>query len=504
MTLRSLVVLASLLGLLLLPACSDRSGNDAPTTPSKASSGQTATGGCRQCHPVELDPAHDFSCSVCHQGSEQAASKDAAHTGLVARPAHPDQMARICGRCHGGLVAQAARSLHFTLKKEVNAVRRVFGAKKDLASLVEIPVKDRPTTKLELADDLLRRRCLRCHVYYEGDSYPETRRGTGCAACHLEYGNGGMVSHRFVKQVSDAQCLHCHYANTVGFDYYGRYEHDLHMDYRTPYALFRTGPPAYGIEFHQLDSDVHRRAGLACIDCHTGSELMGPVHGEGKPAAVSCTRCHRWRAGQKTGLALSAENGKVLLTLQRSGKKIMVPQMASPVHEKYAGRATCVLCHAQWSFNDEGTPLMRRDTDDYDPWFYLTNQSCSEVESILETSLFGDEILEPTMTDKITGLPKPGIWYKGYELRRWELPLICPDGDGKLTICRPVLDLYLSYVDDEENVVFDSVPARGPAGGALPYTPHTIGKAGAFFRERLQKRTDIRGNRCLIEQNRKE
>jgi hypothetical protein len=490
---------------LLLAACSDRSETADPESIPMPKPAVVATRGCRQCHPVELDPAHAFGCSACHQGNEEALSREEAHAGLVVRPAHPNQMEKACGSCHDELVAQAARSLHFTLKNEINGVRRVFGAEEDLASLVDIPVTDRPATPLALADDLLRRRCLRCHLYYEGDPYPETRRGTGCAACHLAYGDGGMRSHRFTGPVADAQCLHCHYANTVGADYYGRYEHDFNWDYRTPYPPVRTEPPPYGVEYHQLAPDVHQRAGLACIDCHAGAELMGRAHGNETPAALSCESCHQWRPGQKMkGLSLAEEGGRVLLTLRFGGRKIPVPQMASPVHLTYAGRATCVLCHAQWSYSDQGTHLMRHDAEAYDPWYYLTTQSCYEVESLLEASLFGDETREPMMTDKITGLPKPGIWYKGYELRRWELPLICPDQDGRLTICRPVLDLHLSYVDGEEKVIFDSVPARGPAGGVLPYTPHTIGKAGAFFRERLQERTDIRGNRCLIEQNRKE
>lgn len=492
-------LLVAFLVLLLLAACSDRPGNKTASPP-KSLPKQAAAPGCRSCHPVKLDPIHDIGCTACHHGNNQAATEKKAHAGLVAHPAAPERMTKACGRCHGKLVAQAARSLHFTLKKAVNEVRRAFGAKKDLASLVDIPVTEYPSTKLELADDLLRRRCLRCHVYYEGDSFPATRRGTGCAACHLQYGNGHLISHRFIKLVPDSQCLHCHYANTVGFDYYGRYEHDFNSAYRTPYAPLRKGPPPYGIEYHQLVPDVHERAGLACIDCHTGAELMGQTTGVAK---LSCTSCHRWTPGKKTGLTLSAHDGHVLLTLKESGKTIAVPQMTSPVHKQYAKQATCVLCHAQWSYNDEGTDLIRQDNDDYDQWYFLTNQSCSEVQSLLEASLFGGQTREPTMTDKITGLSKPGIWFKGYELRRWASPLICRDGHGRLTICRPVLDLHLSYVDSNGKVIFDSVPARGPAGGSLPYTPHTIGKAGVFFRLRLHERTYIRGPQCLKEQNRK-
>ena len=269
--------------------------------PEKAAVQETPTRppGCQGCHPaVLLDPSHELACTDCHGGNPEGTTQEQAHAGLIAQPAHPDQMQKFCGGCHARQVAQTASSLHFTVKNEVNVVRTAFGAQAPLASIVEIPIPEPIASPLDLADDLLRRRCLRCHVYSSGDGYPETMHGTGCAACHLAYGNGKMTSHAFSKSPADSQCLHCHYGNFVGADYHGRFEHDFNLEYRTPYRTDGTETRPYGVEFHQLTPDIHQQKGMACIDCHSGAELMGNHAGATrKGRAVTCLSCHGWRKG---------------------------------------------------------------------------------------------------------------------------------------------------------------------------------------------------------------
>lgn len=412
-----------------------------------------------------------------------------AHSGLIHAPAHPEYMESTCGRCHDNHVNIVQQSLHFTLHNEINTVRQTFGAKEKLPSLLDIPIKEIPSTPLELVDDLLRRRCLRCHVYYQGDSYgdsyKETIHGAGCAACHLTFQDGKMDSHIFVKYTEDNQCLHCHNGNYVGSDYYGRYEHDFKWEYRTPYPNDGSYPDRpYGVEFHQLSPDIHQTKGIACIDCHPGSQLK--KNGEYKK--TTCETCHMWEKGDKPYLKnLVFEKDTLFLISKHDGKKHMVPSLKHPAHKTYRKIAACTVCHAQWSYDDKGSHLIRQDIEDYDPWTYLSIQGSHEVEYILETSYAEDEELPPTMTDKISGETSPGIWYKGFELRRWELPLIGKDADGKLKIFRPILDLHLSYVNQEEEVIFDSITSSDPRKGLRPYTPHTTGKAGIYYRQRLQE-----------------
>ncbi|MFH1217079.1 MAG: hypothetical protein V1706_11320 [Pseudomonadota bacterium] len=455
-------------------------GTDIPPPPGKEM-------GCVDCHASTLDRIHqDIACTTCHGGRATALSAEKAHENLIRYPAHPDHMMQSCGPCHGEQVGKAEHSLHFTMKQEVNTVRRAFGAKKDLDSLVSVPQLEEIASIQDLADDMLRRRCLRCHLYFPGDKYGETTRGTGCAACHLEFSAGRAASHAFVGSPADSQCLHCHYGNFVGADYHGRFEHDFHWDYRTPYPKTGESLRPYGVEYHQLSPDVHQKAGLACIDCHRGPELMASNN---RP---SCASCHFWQPGQPLpGDNLHEKNNTLVLITRHHGKKLPVPPALHPAHVEWKNKASCAVCHAQWAFTDEGTHLLRLDAEEFDPWEALSVQGSKEVESQIVTSLYGDESLPYIfMTDTITGELYSGVWLQGYEVRRWEFPIVCADAGGMLHICRPILDLHLSYVNEEEDVIFDAVkPGNAPPRGLVPYAPHTIGKAGPFYKIRLHENT---------------
>ncbi len=445
---------------------------------------------CRDCHELKTDEAHgEIACTTCHQGREPALSAEEAHQNLIQQPAHPLHMETSCGPCHAEQLNKARHSSHFTVKNKTNLVRRAFGAVNDLQTLVDIPQHEEIATELDLAEDLLRRRCLRCHVYYGGDNYPQALHGTGCAACHLQFSKGRMLSHVFVKSPADSQCLHCHHGNYVGADYYGRYEHDLHWDYRTPFKKDGRVPRSYGVEYHQLSTDVHHRAGINCIDCHSGAELMTD-----EPKKLSCSSCHLHQPGSPPAADnLHEIDGKLHLRTRLGRKDITIPPATHPAHEKYKNEANCTVCHAQWSFSDAGTHLLRLDVEKFDPWGALYVQGSYEVEGQVTTSLYSDDSYPYVfMSDKITGELYSGIWLKGYELRRWEFPIICRDENGILQVCRPLLDLHLSFVNENEEVVFDAItPANVRPFGLLPYVPHTIGKAGAFFSERLQENTDL-------------
>jgi hypothetical protein len=474
---------ASLLLLCLLvlvfPACQE---NQVPEkTPAQETPARTP--GCRGCHQeVQLDPSHDLACTDCHGGNQDEATLELAHAGLIAQPAHPDQMRKSCGGCHARLVDDTAASLHFTARNEVNLVRTAFGAQAPLASLSQIPLHGTVDSPLALVDDLLRRRCLRCHVYSKGDGYPETARGTGCAACHLEYGKGRLTSHTFRKSPPDSQCLHCHYGNFVGADYHGRFEHDFNLEYRTPYRSDGAENRPYGVEFHQLSPDIHQQKGLACIDCHSGAELMGKHSGASPKKAVTCLSCHGWRKGLPLPLDnLQVEADRLVLTTRLAGKKLVVPQPVHPAHKQYEKKAHCTVCHSQWSFNDQGTHLLRTDHPEHPAWSRLSVQGSKEVENQLDYPAPQGAFLR----DKITGEPRPSLWLKGYELRRWETPLIGIGPDGRLQIFRPILDLHLSMTDSDQKVIFDNLGVSPERQRYLPYTPHTVGKAGTFFSQRL-------------------
>ncbi len=473
--------------LFLLCSCSENRDEENSTDTAEQSQTQTAPSApesCISCHEMTLDKNHDFGCSGCHGGDEKTGDRERAHAGLIRQPAHPDNMALSCGRCHRSLVDSNARSSHFTLRNAVNIVRRAFGATQDISSLVDIPVTEIPETPLQLADDLLRRRCLRCHPYSSGDRYPAVARGTGCASCHLEFSKGKLVSHSFLKKPTDRQCLQCHYGNRVGADYYGRYDHDMNDEYRTPYTTRQEYFRPYGIEYHQLSTDIHQQRGMVCIDCHFGTSLMGVTD-----SAVSCQDCHSAElpATEKAANISRDPSGTKYVLQSANGRLHDIPVMKHPAHKKYNSTVNCQVCHAQWAFTDRGTHLLRNDLDEYDDFARLSVQGSFEVEKVVINNLdFSRDEIPHTMSDKITGQEKTGLWYLGYETRRWEDIIIGRDSDGKLQVMRPLLDMSLSWVDEDEELRFDNLRPGSTTHGLSPYIPHTTGKAGLFYRERLR------------------
>lgn len=441
--------------------------------------------GCTGCHSMKLDGNHKFSCSSCHRGDVNAGEKALAHTGLIAEPAHPEMMAKTCGSCHPNQVKEIPQSLHFTLKQEVNLVRRAFGANADLQSLTEIPVAESPKDILGLADDLLRRRCLRCHLYFKGDDYPAVTHGTGCAACHLSFQDGKLASHAFLAHPGDRQCLSCHYGNTVGFDYYGRFEHDLNEEYRTPYTTKQEQFRPYGVEYHELAADIHQQRGLSCTDCHSGNELMTNNPEIFRP---SCAGCHDAEELKKRLPKRVKVAGKGYIFLAGPEKKEhLLPLMAHPAHKTTSEKVSCQVCHAQWTFNDSGKHFLRSDSADFEAWDRLITQGSSEVSGILANNTDpAREELPAMMTDKILFKKQIGLWYKGFGVRRWETILLGRDQDGVITTVRPLLDYSLSWIDSEEQVHFDARASQASGNGVYPYTPHTTGKAGLFYMQRLR------------------
>lgn len=437
---------------------------------------------CIDCHSIQTDTNHQQSCVSCHQGNNLANDKDSAHMGYVPYPAHPDHFAESCGPCHAKIIDRITSSVHFTLYNSTNIFRKAFGAATNLTSFLDTPKKSVPVTGLELADDLLRRRCFRCHPYSSGDNFPAVTHGTGCAACHMAFAEGKTESHSF-QRPGDAQCLSCHYGNYVGFDYYGRFEHDFNDEYRTPYTTKNKHFRPYGVEYHQLKPDIHQLRGMLCIDCHSGRELM--EKGGEKP---SCKGCHRREELQRSLPAQVVAQQDLFILHGRNGKKHTIPLIQHPAHEEQTENISCQACHAQWTFNDFGKHFLRSDTDDFDIWSNLSVQGNFEVETILEhNNDFDKTELPPQMTDKITGEPVVGLWHKGFLMRRWETITLGRDDKGNITTVRPVLDYSLSWIDEEEVVRFNSVLSQAPNMGLRPYVPHTTGPAGLFYKQRIEQ-----------------
>lgn len=452
-----IITLLSALALGLIAAC----GQPEATSP-------LAVTGCKLCHKIDIDASHDIGCTTCHRGNERGRSVKDAHRRLIAQPSSPDRMAWACGRCHKAEVASAAISRHFTLAGEIGVLWNAFFPEDRTPSIKDLANMGPPGTEKGLVADLLKRRCLLCHVYYEGDAYDGTRRGTGCAACHLPVKikacAAGRIDHRFKTAVSDENCMACHYGNFAGWDYYGRFEKDFEEDFRAPLVKGQHIPRPYGVEWHDMNPDAHKKYGMSCSSCH----IQAPCQ-KGGIKTVSCIGCHATGDG--------------------GGKGAQVDPAVTGHRKEDLGRASCETCHALWGFYDKGRSLVLQQSPLFEDWAYLAVQGSSEIEEAV-TGYNSGKADKITMTDKFTGEPVLGLWFQIFSERRWWPVVLGEDRDGRLRVMRPLLDISISYVNAQGDAVFDNL--RPKAGPLVPYTPHSIGKAdtqrAAFVKDWLQKK----------------
>lgn len=168
--------------------------------------------------------------------------------------------------------------------------------------------------------DIHRKQCARCHVWGEGRGKRGDLRASGCAACHMLYGNDGKyegndkailealgkdelnrpmpLKHEITTAIPAAQCTHCHTrGKRIGTTFVGMFEYDYVKDQKAP-PFDEQGKPQedlYTKEYLHVREDVHFERGMNCADCHTSID----VHGDGNiypvtfyQVEVSCYDCH--------------------------------------------------------------------------------------------------------------------------------------------------------------------------------------------------------------------
>ena len=321
--------------------------------------------GCLSCHQGIEAPGkgHRFPCERCHLGDPRASEKKPAHRGLAANPSALNQAPLRCGPCHADQVQRVQRSLMATSAGEINPTRFLWGAQ----AASRIPYLNHPLDRFpglphpdqggQLVDDLLRRRCLRCHLHTPGTSRYGEWRAAGCAACHMPYGPdgrsrtgdravaalqdeiraGGKVPqrgyplvHRLTRAISTSQCLTCHNGHRVGLDYIGLAERDYEQSYRFNAPDGESPSLVYGMDPRPMSPDIHHEKGLVCIDCHNGREVMGPgmvARRSGEQVTIRCQDCHGTPArGPRTqGKSVLDSRGNVLSHVRReAGRTILI------------------------------------------------------------------------------------------------------------------------------------------------------------------------------------
>ena len=473
-------------------------------------------GKCVSCHEsaAEMDASHALPCVRCHKGDAGSEDKDTAHAGLIKDPGDLKTADKTCGQCHPEETRRVQRSTMALAPRMINHTRFAFGAQKessashataDMENLKQVP---QPSSSGNLGDDLLRRSCLRCHLHTKGSSRWGEHRGLGCSACHIAYPNskdGRPRKHAIVRDVGITACLKCHNSNHVGADYVGLFEKDFHRGFKSPFVQGRLAPTIYGSEQHRLLSDVHFRAGMACMDCHTLDE----VHGTGEiptssvnEVKISCEACHV-RADHP---AVLKQDDVTMTLLRGEGRRVpaMNPESVPHKIEAHKRKLRCSACHASWSFQDYGLHLMLEERPDYWKWAPTQSQNDPQVQELLNRNVgtYADVLPppegsvapnpeekweSPAALDWLNGEKRPGAWFRGYTERKWSRPLLGFDSKRRVSIMRPMHQYVISHVDADGNVLVDShVPTTGGGFPALifnPYEPHTISDKGRSCQE---------------------
>jgi hypothetical protein len=266
-----------------------------------------------------LGLAHSLSGSVPQSGHEDRSDRACASKGLISHPPDFTDPTYTCGRCHADQSRWVKRTLMATASGIINQTRFLWGAQPDAgpryatAAIEGLQLLPLGEGSGALVDDLLRRRCLRCHLGASGPSRSEgpqdaTMSGEACAACHIVSGREKIApdqklpgagddatSHFLTTAVPTSQCLHCHRGNRVGADYAGLFERDHSISYNFEAKDPEIVPHLYSHSYHFLLPDIHYERGMHCIDCHPVEEVMGDgtIHAQSQDqVGIRCTDCH--------------------------------------------------------------------------------------------------------------------------------------------------------------------------------------------------------------------
>ncbi len=454
---------------------------------------------CKACHKVEkIDSIHKMSCVECHVLRNNR-NRLTSHDLIIKNPSSLDYVGRQCSSCHKKDIDNLRKSLHGSLSSAINITRFVWHAQKDYMPIYGIykaggfkPIPA-PKTSIkrpsDLVDDLLRKKCLRCHL--QNNAYPTagTYRAKGCAACHMAFSLDGKYRgsdrnlygkvgysrvHRFYKYPKMSTCLACHNNEFVGTDYMGLFPQDYDRSFRSPIlSNGRLKPRIYGIGQHHLSSDLHLKYGLTCVDCHKKNEVMGDGKvylNELMAVKVRCSSCHggyisenpdlNYVEKDKHNYVFKSIRGE-LIKLKLFDKKIIA--------HKYHSKMSCSACHSAWQFGNFQLNLYLDETRNYKMWKNLIYQEDPYLEVFLKRAFMFPNIV-PVMPDYVDGKQRRGVWYSGWLARRWSYFLLIRGEDGLYYTARPLFQFRLTYKNKNGKVVFDDVDNMSVL---MPYIPHT-------------------------------
>ena len=363
---------------------------------------------CTLCHKETYQPSpfhsqSSVTCIQCHGGNPDGLHKEVAHLGMEPYPGNMLTVRQSCGQaqCHADLVPMVENSIMNTLDGLISVTRKVFEDP-------DPPHKGQTVAQrlsTNGSDSYMRKLCVSCHLGSERKNHKQSfkDRGGGCAACHLqtfprkkidtaltdnddETGHG--IRHPILTlKISNDRCFGCHSrSGRISLNYIGLAETD---------NLDRTRLKDFGRLYdkrlvEKKTADLHHNAGMACIDCHTSTGLMGTgkrVKYLREQNDIDCQDCHGASPSTKSVNELTVrevkylevysrqlnlkipeqvivtknyktplfhirnENHKRLMTSKVNGKEIEIPLFKNEYYHSTSGheRLSCDACHTDWA-----------------------------------------------------------------------------------------------------------------------------------------------------------
>lgn len=410
------------------------------------------TEGCLFCHrgvsdPDKFHPINAMGCYRCHLGNPHSYQKTRAHSFMVLNPGDLRVVHRTCGvaNCHPDIVHRVKRSVMSTNQGIIGKLQETWLGVADYSTGVEELIHEQDSRNIAI--DQFRKMCGGCHLWKRRSDLKTERgrRGGGCSDCHIVDDKRRPMDENtpfrhpvMTIRIPSQNCIKCHNRSArIGISYEGKYDSE---GYGTPYqgAGFSKRVLSGGRFYLELPQDVHHEmADMDCIDCHTGTGLMGdgkryPVMAKQKD--IECSDCHapkayRIRSDEDKGAKLSFYNEKVrlfkdgiiaisrkgtpLYNVQRINDKWMFirkrdgalyeikPASTRPYHTmKGHRRLSCQACHSQWFPQCYGCHITHREGVKKRDWLTgkMTDGSWKETRSYMR---FSKPILGLKSKDKI-------------------------------------------------------------------------------------------------------
>ena len=381
--------------------------------------------------------------------------------------------------------------------------------------------------------DTYRKQCARCHVWGEGRGKRGDLRASGCASCHVLYGNDGKyegddpnirnngkrphpLRHRITSAIPAAQCTHCHTrGKRIGTTFVGMFEYDYVKDKHAPPFDENGKPqePLFTKEYLHVRKDVHFERGMQCVDCHTSID----VHGDGNiyPATlyqveVSCYDCHGtpmqypWElpVGYGSPVTLDGRRG-----LHKEGSREYLLTSKGNVKENWFREGEKAYVFSSFSGKRHEIPLLK-DIQQADKFktkqgkvamstvhAHIEKLECYACHSTWAPQCYGchmqydrrakgtDWIATSKKVDPETGRQTETEKFGNLSLEnrsflRWESPMLGVNLRGKITPLVPGCQTFYTFVDEKGNITVRNkhyTTSTGHNSPTLaPLNPHSV------------------------------